>query len=123
MKSKVYYDSDYEGNLYPLWYTIEGSIDWDGSTMYFPITAPFERIDSISFDDELIGCSVFTQELIVHQNKSNQLGINLEAVRSRISENIEAYKVERLIIQVSDIEELMQIGRELFEWSGGNTDE
>jgi hypothetical protein len=24
---------------------------------------------------------------------------------------------------VSDIEELMQIGRELFEWSGGNTDE
>lgn len=116
MRSKVYYDSDYEGNLYPLWYTIEGSIDWDQPTLYFPINAPFERIDSISFDDEIIGCSVFAQELIAHQNKPNQLGINLEAVRSRISENIEPHKVERLIIQVSDIEELMQIGKELFEW-------
>jgi hypothetical protein len=123
LRSKVYYDSDYEGNLYPLWYTIEGSIDWEEPTFYFSVTAPFERIDSIQFDDELIGCSVFAQELMVHPSKPNQLGISLETVRSRISENIEPYKVERLVIQVSDIEELMQIGRELFEWSGGNTDE
>jgi hypothetical protein len=116
LKSRVYYDSDVEGNLYPLWYAIEGSIDWDLPSVYLPINAPFERIDSIQFDDELIGCSVFAQELIVNQNKPNQLGINLEAVRERISENIEPYKVERLIIQVTDIEDLMQIGRELFEW-------
>lgn len=116
MRSRVYYDSNYEGNFYPLWYTLEETIDWNTPTIYFTITAPFERVDSVSFDDEIIGSSVFAQELIVHQNKPNQLGINLEAVRSRISENIEPYNVERLIIQVADIEDLMQIGRELFEW-------
>jgi hypothetical protein len=116
LNSKVYYDSDIEGNLYPLWYTVEGNIDWDSTRLFLQINTPFERIDSIQFDDEIIGCSVFAQELIVNQNKPNQLGINLEAVRRRISENIEPYKVERLIIQVTDIEDLLQIGRKLFEW-------
>ncbi|WP_028983287.1 hypothetical protein [Sporolactobacillus terrae] len=116
MRSRVYYDSDYEGNLYPLWYTLEGSIDWEQPTFYFPVSTPFERVDSISFDDGIIGCSVLAQELIVHQNKPNQLGIDLEAVRSRISENIKPYNVERLIIQIANIEETLKVGKELFEW-------
>lgn len=117
MRSRVYYDSDYEGNLYPLWYTLEGSIDWDKPTFYFPVSTPFERVDSISFDDGIIGCSVLAQELLVRPDKPNQLGINLGAVKERVSENIEPEKIERLIIQLSDMEELLQIEKELFEWS------
>jgi hypothetical protein len=116
LNSRVYYDSDYEGNLYPLWYTLEGTIDWEQPTFYFPVTAPFERIDSVQFDDGIIGCSVLAQELLVHQNKPNQLGINLDAVKTRAIEHIEPEKIERLIIQLSDMEELLHMGRELFEW-------
>ncbi|MFX3616276.1 MAG: hypothetical protein ACE3JK_01930 [Sporolactobacillus sp.] len=116
MRSRVYYDSDVEGNLYPLWYTLEGSIDWNEPTLFFFVSAPFERIDNIQFDDELIGCSVFAQELIVNEYKPDELGINLAAVRAQIIQNIEPEKVERLILQVGDIEEILQIGRELFEW-------
>ncbi|EST12243.1 hypothetical protein [Sporolactobacillus laevolacticus] len=116
MKSRVYYDSDYEGNLCPLWYTIEGSIDWEQSTSYFPINAPFERIDSVQFNDGIISCSVFSQELMVNDNKPEQLGINLEAIIARISVHIEPYRVERLIIQIVDIEEVLQIGNEQFNW-------
>ncbi|WP_152525273.1 hypothetical protein [Sporolactobacillus laevolacticus] len=71
-------------------------------------------MDSIQFDDELIGCSVFAQELLPNENKSNQLGINLGAVRSRIGELVEPYNVERLIIQITDIEEMLHAGSELF---------
>ncbi|MCO7127756.1 hypothetical protein NIE88_18585 [Sporolactobacillus shoreicorticis] len=116
MNSKVYYDSDYEGNFYPLWYTIEGLIDWEQSNFYFPVSAPFERIDSISFDDGIIGCSVLAQELLVRPDKPNQLGINLDAVKTRASERIEPEQIERLIIQLSDMEELLHMGKEMFEW-------
>lgn len=117
LKSRVYYDSDYEGKLYPLWYTVEEKFDWDLLSIYLPISAPFERIDSIQFDDEIIGCSVFAQELLVNHDKPDQLGINLEAVKARISDRIEPNKVRRLIIQISEIEELLQIGKEQFNWS------
>ncbi|MFT8362964.1 MAG: hypothetical protein ABF608_07245 [Sporolactobacillus sp.] len=116
MRSRVYYDRDVEGNLYPLWYTLEGSIDWSDPTLFFFVNAPFERIDSIQFDDELIGCSVFAQELIVRPDKSNQLGINLGAVKTRVSEHIEPEKIERLIFQISDIEDLLNMSKELFKW-------
>ncbi|MFT8930068.1 MAG: hypothetical protein ABF969_12105 [Sporolactobacillus sp.] len=116
MRSRVYYDRDIEGNLYPLWYTLEGSIDWSDPTLFFFVSAPFERIDSIQFDDELIGCSVYAQELIVNEYRDGALGIDLAAVSARISQNIEPEKVERLILQVADIEDLLQIGKDKFYW-------
>lgn len=116
MRSRVYYDTDYEGNLYPLWYTLEGSINWNDPSLFFFVSAPFERIDGIDFDDELIGCSVYAGEMIINEYKKDQLGVNLEALRRRISEFIEPEKVERLIFQVSDIEEILHIGKSQFAW-------
>lgn len=75
MRSRVYYDSDVEGNLYPLWYTLEGSIDWNDPALFFFVSAPFERIDNIQFDDELIECSVFAQELIMNEYKVDLIRI------------------------------------------------
>lgn len=116
LRSRVYYDTDVEGNLFPLWYTLEGPINWDDPTLFFFATAPFDRIGSIDFDDGLIGCSVHAGEMIVNQYKPDQLGVNLEAVRHRINQFIEPEKVERLIFQVSDIEEILQIRKSRFAW-------
>ncbi|BBN97450.1 hypothetical protein [Sporolactobacillus terrae] len=117
MNSRVYYDSDVEGRLYPLWYTLEGSIDWDKPTFYFPVDVPFERVGSVDLDDGVIGCTVHVEELLLNYNRRDQLGVNLEALRIRIAQSIEPDQIRRLIFQISDMEELLQIGKKLFEWS------
>ncbi|WP_100489438.1 hypothetical protein [Sporolactobacillus pectinivorans] len=116
MRSRIYYDTDHEGHLFPLWYAIEGTIDWNDSKLFFFVGAPFERIGSIDFDDGRIGCSVHAGEMMINKEMPEQIGINLKAVKCRISQFIEPEKIERLIFQISDIEEILQIGKERFVW-------
>jgi hypothetical protein len=115
MEIKVFYDSDTEGNLYPHWMTIDfgiAGVPWDESPVIVDVHGPFERRESHEFGDDVGGLSVFLEELVV---RDETLGINLESIYNRIIKHgADPNALERLIIQVGDIEEVLNMGRNLF---------
>lgn len=117
MKYTIYYDSDVDGRLYPLWYIVEGEMDWSQPSVFFSINQPFNRVNSIDLDDGALGCAVHAGEMIINQYKPDQFGVSIEALRSRIELSIEPEQIRRLIFQISDIEDILSVGKERFAWS------
>jgi len=110
---KVYYDY-HEGQLVPLWFVFifkQGTIDWDKSRINFRIDAPFQRMHTEDSDQSAIGVSILDSDLTVIPSKPGHFRVNLEAVRQRIETEygIDVQEVEQLVIQVSDIEEILQM--------------
>lgn len=112
MNISVYYDY-YEGLLAPLWYALscrKGELDWNQNTAYIPIDAPFQRKEMDDFNSSALGITVTLGEMILHIDKPGMIGIYLPPLKQRtIERGYDYWNTEQLIIQVSDIEELIQM--------------
>lgn len=104
----IYEESGVDYLLLPVWMIIDHSIfDWD-KTFYIDITTPFERL---TFDDRpALTVPDFTY---VRNEVVNHFGINLSsvkasAIRSTDSKYIDFSCVERLVLRISDIEDVLQ---------------
>jgi len=110
---KVYYDY-HDGKLAPIWYVFKfkrGVVDWDKSRINFRINAPFEQMNTEDFDQSTQGVSILDSDLTVNSHKPGHFSVDLQAVRKRVETayGIDSSDVEQLVIQVSDIEEILQM--------------
>lgn len=109
---KVYYDY-HEGKLVPLWFVFKfkpGEIDWSKSRINFRVDAPFQRMNTEDFNQSARGVSVIDSDLTLNALKPGYFGVDLQAVRKRVEkQGFEVDELEQFVIQVSDIEELMQM--------------
>jgi len=112
MKLAVYYDY-FEGLLSPLWFVAnfrKGELDWHKETAYIPVSAPFQRQGTEEFISDKMGISVTLGDLTIHHEKPGMFGILLDPLRRRAMENLSDYwNAEYLIVQVSDLEEILQM--------------
>ncbi|MEJ8547139.1 hypothetical protein [Brevibacillus borstelensis] len=112
MKIAVYYEY-FEGQLAPFKYVItfrQSEIDWDKNTIYVPINAPFQRLESEDFNPSSLGISVTLDDMTLHSDKAGKFGIRLAPLKIRAIEGGVDYRdIEQLIIQVADLEELLQM--------------
>lgn len=113
----IYYDTDVDGHLYPLWFLADGVIDWSQPTAFFSINQAFDHVDSVDLDDGVLGCAVHVEEMIINQYRPDQFGVNLEALQARIKLSIDPEQIRRLIFQISDIEHILSVGKKRFAWS------
>lgn len=112
MKIKVFYDY-FDGALAPIWYVIlfkKGELDWNKDMAYVPVTAPFDRLSPEEFPAEGMGITVTLGDLTLNEERPGKFGINLDPLRRRSTENgKDFWESEFLVLQVSDLEELLQM--------------
>jgi hypothetical protein len=121
-KISVYYDY-FEDQLCPIWMIIyfgQGHINWNSDTVYFPIDSPFERHMAEDFSAEVMSLSVSQNELLLHPNKPGYFGINKALLLKQIKKEYkeaDPFEVEQFIIQISDLEEILQMDvRKYYDW-------
>lgn len=121
-KIKVIYDF-HEEAMHPFTFTIKfgcGELPWEKNALYIPLTAPFQKLRREDIHDDLQGCSVLLEDLIVNEDKPGAIGISLQRIRER--HHIEATANDEpimLVVRMADIEEVMQMEpyRDRFAWS------
>lgn len=112
MNIKTYYDY-YEGDLIPLWFVLsfkKGDLDWTKTTLYVPIDPPTKMQEIEDYLPDQLGLSVTVGDLILNASKPGKFGINLSALRRRAIDNgVDYWDVEKLIIPVSIVAELLSM--------------
>jgi len=101
-----------------------GKMRWDKSVVYFPIDAPFDRIQAIDFNDDLMSLTIVFEDLITNIGRPNQFGVFLPRVIERMDKmkerdyfDFDYNDVEQFIIHVDDIEELLKMDvRTFYKW-------
>lgn len=101
-----------------------GGIRWDKPYFYQQLEIPFERRTPADwYDEDVCSVSINQNELVRNEDKPDHFGIYLPAVIERIEQQLaEARKefggrheqfdfenIEQFIIQISDIEDVMQM--------------
>lgn len=114
-KILVFYDYNPDGSERPVWLAAEiNSIPWEQSSFYIDVESIHKR-DVYDFNDDIIGCSVFLEELLLSPMEINKVGINLSRLKKRLSnQGINPPMIERFIIQICDIAEILYLGEAVF---------
>jgi hypothetical protein len=113
MNMSVYYDHDPEtGLLVPVWILLEHyGFDWS-RPLFLPIQAPFERFMADQFDPDMLVLSVPDHVYLRTRNTANDIGINLPTLRVHAEMFMESHynisEIRRLMLRVSDIEDVLQ---------------
>ncbi|WP_163538268.1 hypothetical protein [Gracilibacillus sp. YIM 98692] len=106
----LYYD--YIDNMkVPMWLVVE-NFEWEGRTLYLPITSNFSTGDMDNFEGDELSVSVLISDLILNSTLDDHFGINLENVESRI--NNQGYSQEditKLVVRVEDVKEVFYMDR------------
>lgn len=113
-KIKVFYEYDqFQDGLAPIWYVLQFGItgmDWTKQTVYISLSAPFEKQDPEEFHDDIIGMTIEMADLVRNEIRPKQFGILLPYVKARAERlGYDISDIKQFIIQVSDIEEVMQM--------------
>lgn len=117
---KVFYDYHDDG-IKPFKMVIKfrpGQIQWEKNKLIVPLTAPFQRQMSDQFSDGVLSASILLDDLIVDPEKPNTFGIYLPYIKERYKDYGPVLEdIEQFIIQMSDIEEVMQMDtRKYYDW-------
>ncbi len=107
---KVFYDY-YDGKIVPIWLVINTrEIDWSSEVHIVYIHSPLEVYEREYFDENLLGMTILMSDLTRNSDINKEFGIYLPYVKKRAKEyGVDINKIDQLIIQVCDIEELLQM--------------
>ncbi|KQL17648.1 hypothetical protein [Cytobacillus solani] len=103
-----YLDYQYvDGELSPFYYVLKlfkGEVDWDKHTFYFDLMVPIRSEEYSEIDENLINYGVQISELIINKDYPHKLGINLSALKKRISFDIhDPSVIEQFILYAPDV--------------------
>lgn len=116
VKISLIYDYDPDGSKRNMWFVIDfkDPIPWTEQSMYLKVCS-LESKDINELQDDLIGCSINLEELLVSPIGPDFLGFNLHAIQDRLSSvGIEATKIERFIVQAVDAKEVLTYTENVF---------
>lgn len=107
----LYYDYDPDGSKRPVWLTIpfDHEQQTDEYVPFYVDAQDYEAEYVGELNDDWIGCSVQLEELVVGK-KQNEFGIKLHKIIDRVGD---LSGIDRFIIQVSDIVEVMAYSKTL----------
>ncbi|WP_135553260.1 hypothetical protein [Paenibacillus cymbidii] len=124
-KISVFYDY-YEDKLVPQKMAVyygRGVIDWSKEKAIISLAAPFKRKLAEDFSDEVLSLAISIDDLILLYDRPNHFGIHLPTVKNRLNQTrgdmmpFDRSDIEQFIIQMSDIEEIMQMDLEgMYDW-------
>ena len=112
MGIKVIYEESGENNYYsPVWMVIERfTVDWN-KTFYLDIDSPFERQHDDQIDMDKLTLYVPDYAYVLHKTDPNKLGLHLPTLQDYVNKmhlGIEMPDIERIILRISDIEDVLQ---------------
>ncbi|MGE8207750.1 hypothetical protein ACQKP0_25090 [Heyndrickxia sp. NPDC080065] len=112
-KMSVIYDYEPEGRQRNMWFVIDfmEPIPWMEKTMYIKVS-PCDYKDVYEFQDDIIGCTILLEELIITHRGPEYLGFNLQAIHDRLCRvGMDPVQMERFIIQAVDVKEVLTIAQ------------
>lgn len=101
-----------------------GKMRWDRSTVYLPICAPFDRIHTADFHDDILSIVIEFGDLLMNLDKPRHFGISIPHIIERMDKmktrdkfDFDYNDIEQFIIQMDDLEELLRMDvRPFYEW-------
>jgi hypothetical protein len=95
-------------------------LDWSKTSMYVPLTAPFQQLKMEEIPDLEAGITVLLDDLVVNPRHPQCIGISLSRIQQRHialpTDTLQS--IQQLWIRMSDIEEVLQMDtRSLYPWS------
>lgn len=112
-QQRLYYEF-VNDKLVPYWYVVTFNcceIPWHLNSFNFQVIAPFQFMERDEFDENIISATIFISDLIINQDRRNELGINLKKIKDRLCNQyrLDPYLVRQFVIQMPDIEEVLQL--------------
>ncbi|MNQ98131.1 hypothetical protein D3C85_1138050 [compost metagenome] len=94
-------------------------LDWSKTTLYIPISAPFQQLHSEEIPELEAGITVLLEDLVVNPAKPASIGISLSRIKERHDHILDDLTIiQQLWIRMTDIEEVLQMEiRSLYSWS------
>lgn len=94
-------------------------LDWNKTSMYVPLSAPFQQLNMEEIPDLEAGITVLLDDLVVNPDRPHCIGISLSRIKQRhIAHLNDLLHIQQLWIRMSDIEEVLQMDtRSLYPWS------
>jgi hypothetical protein len=119
-KIKVFYDYHDEG-LKPFTMVVSfkaRELKWNEQACYIQLDAPFQKQNTEDFSDDVLGCAVWLEDLMINVDKPNTFGVNLMQIRRRLNIEDEANEDEfNFMIRMVDIEEVLQTDiKSFYNW-------
>ncbi|OCT11005.1 hypothetical protein A8709_04695 [Paenibacillus pectinilyticus] len=120
MKLAVFYDFHEEG-IHPFLMALRfrpHELDFSKSTLYIPIHAPFQQLQSTEILDTEAGITVLLEDLIINPAHPASIGISLSHIKQRhIQLRHDLPTIQQLWIRMTDIEEVLQMDiRSFYSW-------
>jgi len=116
MRLTMYHSHESNDEIRPVWLAIDfdmNGVPWTQKSLYVDVNA-YETKDIYDFMDDIIGCSVYLEELFADP-EGRQLGFNLNAIFNRLrSSGLDPTLIERFIVQVCDMQEVLECAKEMF---------
>ncbi|CAN7301441.1 hypothetical protein [Paenibacillus sp. LjRoot56] len=94
-------------------------LDFSKSTLYIPISAPFQQLHMEEIPELEAGITVLIEDLIVNPARPASIGISLSRIKQRHTILLDEHpSIQQLWIRMTDIEEVLQMEiRSLYSWS------
>lgn len=94
-------------------------LDFSKTTLYIPISAPFQQLHFEEIPDLEAGITVLLEDLIVNPARPASFGISLIQIKQRHSLLLDdLHSIQQLWIRMTDIEEVLQMEiRSLYSWA------
>lgn len=97
-----------EGELSPCYFVLQlykNEVDWEKHVFYFELLKPIKSEEYSEFDGTLISCSVPATDLIISNTMPNNIGINLNSVKKRLTSELNnPSAIEQFIIYAPDLD-------------------
>jgi hypothetical protein len=127
-KLSVCYEEQFEtGGLAPNWMVVHygrSKMNWDANQFYIPLEAPFKQKKREDFGDDEMSFSVTIEDLMIDITRPNGFIVNMKSILRRIhalkaaGNDFNHFEIDQFIIQMSDIEEIMQMDiRPFYDWA------
>ncbi|SEM80522.1 hypothetical protein SAMN05518847_101848 [Paenibacillus sp. OV219] len=129
--SVIFTESGYFGELCPTWLLYKigklSEATWT-KRLYIPLDAPFERTEIDEYDSTT-SVTVPLSAYTIREDKPNRVGVHLPTVFAfaeercrQVGNQLDCTLIHRLVMRLSDIEEILQIDIRFHIQNGGMED-
>ncbi|NOU87810.1 hypothetical protein GC102_18835 [Paenibacillus sp. LMG 31460] len=121
-KLTVFYDF-HEERIQPFLMALRfrpNELDWNKTSMYVPLGAPFQQLKMEEIPDLEAGITVLLDDLVINPGHPQCIGVSISRIQQRhMALPPDALQsIQQLWIRMSDIEEVLQMDtRSLYPWS------